>query len=299
MRKLIISYLAAILLSTPFNSFAVQQPDTLKVGLDRFMPEEKFKPIADFLSNQLGIYVKYENFNSLLELSSNQSTYDLIYTNAFGYAYAQVTELPFTSFLVRADKNGSTLTYKSCLIANKNSPIKSTKNIAEKSSSIDVSFTYASSTSGHIIPRIYLSQLIGKSLESGFKSVSFETSHEDVIEKVNNGSIPLGACSCQTIREEVKADSKLKNTIQVLWESIPIPHAIWATNQTSNPAVYSGLGTALNEMLKVKEIRELVDLPDLAQYSPPAEDGFNYLINQLRKDNELEFYLYYYESFSE
>ncbi|SMD37240.1 ABC-type phosphate/phosphonate transport system, substrate-binding protein [Reichenbachiella faecimaris] len=290
---------ALLILIYPAVSLAQQAPDTLTIGLDKFMPADKFKPIADFLNDQLAVYVEYENFNSLLELSGNQSKYDLIYTNAFGYAYAQVTELPFQSYLVRADKAGTTLTYKSCLIANKNSNIKSTKFIADKSSTIDVSFTYPSSTSGHIIPRIYLTQLIGQSLESGFKSVNFETGHKDVIQKINEGSIALGACSCQWIREEIKANPKLKNTINVLWESIPIPHAVWAANQTSDPAVLEGLDKVLNDMLKVKEIRNIVDLPNLSQYSPAAVDGFNYLINQLKKDDELEFYLYYYESFSE
>lgn len=285
------------LLSISIELCAIQVPGTLTIGLDRFMPAEKFKPIAAFLNDQLQVEVQFENFNSLLELSSNQSKYDLIYTNAFGYAYAQVTELPFDPFLVRADENGSTLTYKSCLIANKSSKLKSTKNIADDSKNIDVSFTYASSTSGHIIPRIYLTQLIGQSLESGFKSVNFESSHKEVIQKVNEGSVALGACSCQWVREEIKANPKLKNTINVLWESIPIPHAIWAINQTSNLEVFDGLDLALNKMLKTPEILEIVNLPDLAQYNSPAVDGFNFLINQLKKDDELEFYLYYYESF--
>ncbi|MEP2025538.1 MAG: PhnD/SsuA/transferrin family substrate-binding protein [Reichenbachiella sp.] len=287
------------LLSCTTISFAQTSGDTLSIGLDRFMPAEKFKPIADFLNEKLDAYVQFENFNSLLELSSNPSQYDLIYTSAFGYAFAQVTELPFQPYLVRADKDGKTLTYKSCLIANKKSMIKSTKDIADDSKSIEVSFTYASSTSGHIIPRIYLTQLIEQSLESGFKGVKFESAHQDVIKKVSEGSIALGACSCQWIREEIKANAQLKNSINVLWESIPIPHAVWATNQTSNPSLFNNLDITLNAMLNKSEIRKIVDLPQLNQYSPASQDGFNYLIDQLKKDNELEFYLYYYESFSE
>lgn len=298
MKKLIFICLLFFIFIIHKNSFALPG-DTLSIGLDRFMPAKKFKPIADFIGQKLDVFVLYENFNSLLELSSKQSEYDLIYTNAFGYAYAQVTDLPFKAYLVRADKNGQTLTYKSCLISNKGSNITSTRDIKELSKDLEVSFTYASSTSGHIIPRIYLTQLVGESLEGGFKKLNFESGHREVIEKVNEGKIKLGACSCQTIKEEIQANAKLTKTINVLWESIPIPHAVWATNNLSDPKIYEKLGQSLNALLNETQLREIVDLPYLTQYSTPAQDGFNYLINQLKKDDELEFYLYYYESFSE
>ncbi|MEP2024729.1 MAG: phosphate/phosphite/phosphonate ABC transporter substrate-binding protein [Reichenbachiella sp.] len=283
------------------SSYAIQQPDsdTLSIGLDRFMPEEKFTLIAKHLSTQLNVPVKYENFNSLIELTKNQSKYDLIYTNAFGYAYAQVTDLPFAAFLIRADKNGDPLTYKSCLITNSASGITTVEQVKENSDSLDVSFTYASSTSGHIVPRIYLSQLIGETLESGFQGVAFESSHEEIIKKVGEGKTDLGACSCYWAQKKAQEDSALKGQIKILWESTPIPHVVWATGNTMNEAMKVPLQQAFSTLLENEQIRTLVMRPDLTAYSSIKDEAFSFLIDQLKKDQELEFYLYYYESFSE
>jgi phosphonate transport system substrate-binding protein len=274
---------------------AYARQNTLSIGLDQFMPAEKFAPVADYLSVQLGVPVTYENFGSLTNLSAK---YDLLYINAFGYAYAKVAGFPFESFVARADASGTLLSYKSCLIAHAKSGIKTPDQIIAQSKSINLSFTYASSTSGHIVPRIYLTQLLGQSLEEAFKQVEFGSEHVDVINKVKSGTVDLGGCSCLWVSDEMSKQPNLKNEIHVVWESEPIPHAVWAINTTSNQKLFSNLPAILNAMLKDKEIWKIMVIPDLNQYSRTDEKAFDFFINQLRTDGELEFYLYYYESVS-
>lgn len=290
-----------LLMFLPFvtRSAGSADQDTLRIGLDRFMSEEKFAPIADYLSIQLNMPVKYERFNSLIELTGNQSNYDMIYTNAFGYAYAQVTKLPFEAFLTRADKNQQPLTYTSCLITNSKSGILTAEQIIEKSTSSDLSFTYPSSTSGHIVPRIYLSQLLNQPLESRFQSITFESNHVDVIEKVGNGGTDIGACSCYWARKKIEENPKLKEFVSILWESPPIPYLVWAANNSLKKGLTDNIKKAFSTMLDIPEIRASVMRPDLTTYSAINNDAFSILIDQLKKDQELEFYLYYYEAVSE
>ena len=117
-------------------------------------------------------------------------------------------------------------------------------------------------------------------------------------ELVQEGKVDLGACSCQWIAEQMEKSPDLKKGIKIVWESNPIPHAIWAINSTSDEKLFTDLDEALNDILEVEEIRNLVSLPGLSQYSLAEEHSFDFLIDQLSNDLELEFYLYYYESFS-
>lgn len=297
--KMLISTLVILLMSTSIGfSQDKKTPklDTLSIGLAPFMTPERFKPVAQLLTKELKMPLKYENFNSLVELAGNYQKYDLLYMNAFAFSYTQALDLPLNAFLARANAKEEALSYKSCLIIKADSPIESIAQVVEGAAELKLSFTYASSTSGHIVPRIYLTDQLGGSLENNFEEIKFL--EDDVLHQVVSGSIDIGAYSCATLQEEVAKDNSLANEYRILWSSEAIPHAVMVTGSSIDAKMKKKLTKAFSKLKEYPSAWELLALTDMTQYTEVENSSFDHLTNKLKEDDELEFYLYYYESFS-
>jgi phosphonate transport system substrate-binding protein len=123
--------------------------------------------------------------------------------------------------IVTLGVGGKPVSYESVLIVKGNSSIKSMADVKAQSKNLTFCFVDPASTSGHLIPRAYLTS-IGLNPDTAFKQTIFAGSHSASVLSVKSGKIDLG-CTTDLIFN-IMMENKLLNPgdIRVIWKSAPI-----------------------------------------------------------------------------
>ncbi|HAS41905.1 MAG TPA: hypothetical protein DCS93_15600 [Microscillaceae bacterium] len=184
------------------------------------------KAIAAYLSTKLNRKIEVvlpEKNKQLIEMLQDKKV-DIAFLNTFGYiltsAEANITPIAVIS------SNGSTPTsYKSCIIKNRSvNKINSINDIKKKEVAANISFKFVNptSTSGHLIPRLYFNSLGLNYTESHFKEVTFGNNHQNTIMQIKQNKADLGACSYEDLQKLIQQGKLKKEDLKVLWVSKPI-----------------------------------------------------------------------------
>ncbi len=189
--KLILALAVPMLM---FGSMAAkaEKLEVLRIGL---LPTEQglemikqFDDIAKHLSKALGVPYKIQvtqSYNALIE-AMDAGRIDLSYTGGGAYVSARAKGLKIVP-LVTAVLQGRTY-YKSCLITQPNSPIKTIKDMKGHT----FAFVSTHSTSGGVGPRYFLGKN-GISPEKDFKKFLYAGTHDAVMLAVINNKVESGA----------------------------------------------------------------------------------------------------------
>ena len=196
----------------------------LRVGV---LPDEthekiqnKVQPLIHYLAEETGINVQFircDNYEDLLK-AFHERKVDLAWFGGYTFAKAHMQDranplvmrnidLRFTSyFVVRADSPGKRISdFKGKVIA----------------------FGSELSTSGHLMPRYFLSQ-INITPENFFSVVRYSGKHDKTIKWVHDGTADLGVVNSKVADRLLKEDVLTKNKVRVLWETPHYSNYVWA-----------------------------------------------------------------------
>lgn len=111
-------------------------------------------------------------------------------------------------------------TYQSILIARSNRGFSRVSELRHKS----LSLTDPASTSGNLVPRRFIQQQTGQSMDSYFSRITFAGSHDRAIEAVRKGLVDAGFVASTRFEEALKMGRIAPGELAVLWQSAPLPH---------------------------------------------------------------------------
>jgi phosphonate transport system substrate-binding protein len=254
-------------------------PSTLVIGA--FVgegPEEfidRYAGVEKYLQKKLGMKVNViltTDYTSLIE-SLRSKKIHMAYLSPFAYvlSYNRGDYKP----IITIGDNGKPYTYRSIIVTHKNSGLKSMQDVKAKSKELTLSFTDPASTSGHLIPRAYLT-LQGLDPATAFRETLFASSHAASVMTVHSGKIDIGCTYQAALHKLITNGSIKKGEIITLW--------------TSDPAVNSPIvvRTDINEDF-VKRIQE-------AYLEFPKEDSVgwqNYLSQLFTNTENLDYNIAY------
>ncbi|WP_448528357.1 phosphate/phosphite/phosphonate ABC transporter substrate-binding protein [Raineya sp.] len=182
------------------------------------------KPLQEYLQKKLQMPVKViypKNIFEMLEKVDSGKIH-VIDVNPFGYVMASLNG-KVDVIAIRGDKNKNLETYNSCLLVNAKSQVKTLADLKKMGSKLEMAFVNAASTSGHLVPRLYLnSQKIDA--EVVFKDVSFKGTHANVAEYIHKTPNAVGACAYSFLQDQINAGKYKKEDFRILWISPEIPH---------------------------------------------------------------------------
>src|SRR5690606_35900401 len=75
------------------------------------------------------------------------------------------------------------------------------------------------STSGNLVPRMYLNSLGLNDPEKQFKKTAYGKTHAQTFQQVAKGEVDVAAFGSNEYRKAIAADSMLRGQVNVLWES--------------------------------------------------------------------------------
>ena len=212
-----------------FLLVAVQLPAQEKLTLLRVsaIPDENpqellriYKPFAKYLSDQIGIPVKFVpvvDYAATVEgLAANRL--DLVWYGGFTSVQAARRAKGAKRIIMRKEDAA----FKSKFITRKGSGIGSLKNLKGKT----FAFGSVSSTSGHLMPRFFLQQA-GINPKKDFSKFAFSGAHDATAAWVEAGRVDAGALNFLVWDKLVKNRKVDTSKVEVFWTTPPYVDYVW------------------------------------------------------------------------
>ena len=222
LRFVVIATVAALCVSTSWSNelvfTAIPDQDTSRL-------EQRFGKIADYLSEQLGIAVRYipvKSYSASVQAFKNNEV-QLAWFGGLSGVQARLG-VPGSVAIAQGAEDPDFISY---FIANTSTGLafseKFPKGIADKT------FTFGSkgSTSGRLMPEFFIRQAFEKSPDDIFKRVGFSGDHSKTLALVQSGSYEVGAMNFKVWRKEVEAGKVDPTKVQVIWRTPPYPDYNW------------------------------------------------------------------------
>ncbi|MEM9981359.1 MAG: phosphate/phosphite/phosphonate ABC transporter substrate-binding protein, partial [Bacteroidota bacterium] len=176
---------------------------------------------------------------------------DIVLLNTFGYVLAAY-DAPIEPLLVVSNNGNQPTAYQSCILAHAGTQITSTQMLKEKASDLVFNFVKSSSTSGHLVPRLYLNSM-SLQPEYFFNDIAFAGSHYKLAEKINTGEAQVGACSYTDLQKWVTEGKLDENNFKVLWTSKPIVNGPISIKKSLSPNNKQAIKSAFLALPKEKK----------------------------------------------
>lgn len=183
--------------------------------------QQAAEELATYFSQKMGVPVKINSLKPGKTLEQIQEgKLDIALMNTFGYVLAS-SEGNMEGLVVVANENKEIISYKSCILAHPSTKIINSNQLKQEADKHVFGFVTASSTSGHLLPRLYMNRL-DLQPEISFRDVIFAGSHKDLIQKVSTNEIKVGATSYTDLEQLIAEGKYKKEQFNVIWVSEPI-----------------------------------------------------------------------------
>ena len=261
---------------------------------------QAIEPIAEYLSKELNRPVNARVSNSAAELMDQLESgeIDIAYMNGFGYVLAKQKELNVEILALPGNDKGEPSTYNSCLLAN-NGAFKSMDEVLENAASVRLLFVNPTSTSGHLIPRLYLTREGIGQLETVFSSVDFGKNHYSTLEKLVANEADVAAMAYNVYQACVKDNKVAEGAVDVLWVSDGIPSEPIVVRNKLEDEVKAQISEALLNLHKKSpelwvHVQNNFSARQASQYVLGKDEFYDSVRNTSGKIEDLLFILNFY-----
>ncbi len=202
----------------------------------------KIKPLADYLTAELGMPVEFTPVNdypAAVESLVNKKV-DVVWFGGFTYVQAKLRSGNKVIPIIQREEDTQ---FQSVFIAKTNSGIKDLKDLKGK----NVSFGSQSSTSGHLMPRSFLMDA-GLNPEKDFKRVAYSKAHDATIASVVSGQVDAAALDITVWKKFVTEGKVDTNDTNVFHTTPGYFNYNWSVHQDMSPALREKIAQAFLKM---------------------------------------------------
>ncbi len=199
--------------------------------------------LLDALHKSLQMEIKpfvATDYNGVIEALRSKKL-DIAFLGPFSYVLASAVADVEAFALVETEKQGAT--YRSVIIARKDSGIRSLKDLAGKT----FAFVDPSSTSGHLFPKAGLIKA-GYNPDTYFSRVIFSGGHDASAVAVQNGKVEAAAIADALLDVAFARGMMKKDEIVIVWTSDPIPGAPVVYRRDLAPELKAKIRAAFAQM---------------------------------------------------
>ena len=220
--------LGALLLITALCAFTVWSAELTFTAIpdqDTTRLQTRFGKIADYLSEKLGIAVKYipvKSYSASVQAFKNNEV-QLAWFGGLSGVQARIA-VPESVAIAQGAQDPDFISY---FIANTSTGLSFSEEFPK--SIKDKTFTFGSkgSTSGRLMPEYFIREAFGMAPREVFKRVGFSGDHSKTLALVQAGSYEVGAMNFKVWQKEVDAGKVDPNKVQVIWRTPPYPDYNW------------------------------------------------------------------------
>lgn len=264
-------------LATSASAVPAGWPDKLVLGTipteSSANQTERFKNLVDFLTAKLGVPVVMQSSSDYAGVITAMQFKHIDFAYFGPKSYAEASERAGAEcFVVEVAQDG-TQGYHGVIITKKGSGIHS---IADAKGKV-WAFTDPNSTSGTLVPTIYLVKTLKLDPQTYFSKVIYSGSHEASMLSIKAGKVDIASTNdLDMLRGEGKMWSKDKD-FQIIWTSPLIPGSLMAYRKDL-PAT---LKKALAEAFISYKDKAGLDMLKLSGYAPIADSVYDPVREQI------------------
>jgi len=239
------------------------------------------KLIGEYLEKKTGLKVEFiltTDYSGVIEALRTRKVH-MAYLSPFSYVLA--TQRDKLVPIVTIGNNGHPTIYRSVIFTSSQSDLKTMDDVKARAKSLTLCFADPASTSGHLIPRAYLTT-IGLDPQTAFKEVVFSPSHAASILTVQSRKVDLGCTTLEYgIDLSIKRGLVKKEDLRVLWTSDPIEASPIVMRQDINAAFTEKIKQAYLSMRQedtaafMGYMRTFRVNPDSLTYIPAYDSAYN------------------------
>ncbi|HBF47132.1 MAG TPA: putative selenate ABC transporter substrate-binding protein, partial [Shewanella frigidimarina] len=187
----------------------------------------RFDKVADYLTEQLGVEVKYipvKSYSAAVTAFRNNQVQLAWFGGLSGVQARRL--VPGSEAIAQGFEDQF---FKSYLIAHKSTEMAASTHFPLLN---DYTFTFGSkdSTSGRLMPQYFIEKNTGKPIEQIFKRIGFSGDHSRTISQVEAGVYQVGAVNYKVWDTAVENGEVDTSKVKVIWESPTYPDYQWTVH---------------------------------------------------------------------
>ena len=216
---LVASLFTASAWGADFTFTAIPDQDTTRL-------QERFGKIADYLSEELGVTVKYipvKSYSASVQAFKNNEV-QLAWFGGLSGVQARIA-VPNSVAIAQGAEDPDFISY---FIANTSTGLAFSEAFPKAIAGKTFTFGSKGSTSGRLMPEYFIREAFeGKAPREVFKRVGFSGDHSKTLALVQAGSYEVGAMNFKVWLKEVEAGKVDPTKVQVIWRTPGYPDYNW------------------------------------------------------------------------
>lgn len=236
---------------------------------------ERFRGVADYLSEQLDVDVRYIPVKSYAAAVSAFRNNQVQLAWFGGLSGVQARRLVSGSEAIAQGVEDKA--FETYFIANTNTGIKPADKLTELESQLKgKTFTFGSkgSTSGRLMPEFYVRDTFDSKPEDFFSRVGFSGNHTRTLRLVEAGTYDVGALNFQVWEKELGDGNIDTDAVQVIWKTPAYPDYQWTIRGDVNERFGDGFKQRVTEALLNLDNPELLESFPRSGFIPASNDDY-------------------------
>ena len=283
--------IALTLLSLMLSSTcALSAPKTLVFSAipdqDQSQLTKRFGKVADYLSEKLGIPVKYvpvKSYSAAITAFRNNQV-QLAWFGGLSGVRARLL-VPGSEAIAQGEEDTQFVSY---FIAHHSTGLKSSDDFPAGIAGKTFTFGSKGSTSGRLMPEFYIRQHFGKSPDDIFSRVGFSGNHSRTIALVQTGAYQVGVTNYKVWESELAAGTIDPTKVSVIWKTPAYPDYQWSIRGDVDSEWGPGFKDRVKQALLQMKDPELLQAFPRSRFIEAGNDDYQPILDTAKKIGLIE-----------
>jgi phosphonate transport system substrate-binding protein len=233
---------------------------------------ERFKGIADYLSGELDVDVRYIPVKSYAAAISAFRNNQVQLAWFGGLSGVQARGLvPGSEAIAQGVEDEA---FYSHIIAHESTGLDEMESLSDELRGKTFTFGSKGSTSGRLIPEYYIREAFGESPEEVFGRVGFSGNHTRTLRLVEAGTYDVGAINFSVWDKEMENGNVDTDAVKVIWTTPSYPNYQWTIRGDVNERFGEGFSKRVQEALLAMDDPALLESFPRSGFIPVANDAY-------------------------
>lgn len=233
---------------------------------------ERFRGIADYLSEQLEVDVRYIPVKSYAAAVSAFRNNQVQLAWFGGLSGVQARSLvPGSQAIAQGVEDKA---FYSHIIAHKSTGLEESDELPEEVRGKTFTFGSKGSTSGRLIPEYYIREAFDEAPQEVFSRVGFSGNHTRTLRLVEAGTYEVGAINFSVWDKETKAGNVDTDAVKVIWTTPSYPNYQWSIRGDADERFGEGFTDRVQQALLNMEDKELLNSFPRSGFIPVSNDAY-------------------------
>jgi len=258
----IVKTLAAVVIIASLSAPAFAETFTFTAipDQDDSALKARFGKIANYLSKELGVAVKYipvKSYSAAVTAFRNNQVQLAWFGGLSGVRARSLVNGSQAIAQGAEDK-----AFKTYFIAHRSTGLKKSINLPNAIQNKTFTFGSKGSTSGRLMPEYHIRQVFKKAPNKVFKRVGFSGDHSRTIALVQSGAFQIGAVNFAVWKKELKAGKIDGSKVSIIWATPEYPDYNWSIRGDANKRYGAGfISKVKRALLGLKDPELLKQFP--------------------------------------